>query len=40
VEVAPAYDHAQITGIAAAHVAYELLTARAVAQRAGPSGSE
>ena len=30
VEVAPAYDHAQITGIAAAHVAYELLTARAV----------
>jgi agmatinase len=29
VEVAPAYDHAQITGIAAAHVAYELLSARA-----------
>ncbi len=27
VEVAPAYDHAQITGIAAAHAAYELLTA-------------
>jgi agmatinase len=26
VEVAPAYDHAQITGIAAAHVAYELLS--------------
>ena len=26
VEVAPAYDHAQITGIAAAHVAYELIT--------------
>ncbi|MFN8197373.1 MAG: agmatinase [Nakamurella multipartita] len=25
VEVAPAYDHAEITGIAAAHVAYELL---------------
>jgi agmatinase len=25
-EVAPAYDHAEITGIAAAHVAYELLT--------------
>ena len=24
VEVAPAYDHAQITGIAAAHVGYEL----------------
>jgi agmatinase len=29
VEVAPAYDHAQITGIAAAHVAYELLSAMA-----------
>jgi agmatinase len=29
VEVAPAYDHAQITGIAAAHVAYELITAMA-----------
>jgi len=29
VEVAPAYDHAEITGIAAAHVAYELLTAMA-----------
>jgi agmatinase len=29
VEVAPAYDHAQITGIAAAHVAYELMTAMA-----------
>jgi agmatinase len=34
VEVAPAYDHAQLTGIAAAHVGYELLCAmgeRAVA---------
>jgi len=30
VEVAPAYDHAQITGIAASHVAYELLSALAV----------
>jgi len=29
VEVAPAYDHADITGIAAAHVAYELLSAMA-----------
>ncbi|GAA2868925.1 agmatinase [Microbacterium arabinogalactanolyticum] len=29
VEVAPAYDHAQITGIAASHVAYEILTAMA-----------
>lgn len=27
VEVAPSYDHAQITGIAAAHVGYELLSA-------------
>jgi agmatinase len=26
VEVAPAYDHAEITGIAAAHAAYELLS--------------
>jgi len=29
VEVAPAYDHAQITGIAAAHVTYELISAMA-----------
>jgi len=29
VEVAPAYDHAQITGVAAAHVGYELLSALA-----------
>jgi agmatinase len=29
VEVAPAYDHAQITGIAAAHTAYELLSVMA-----------
>jgi agmatinase len=27
VEVAPAYDHAEITGIAASHVLYELLSA-------------
>jgi agmatinase len=26
VEVAPAYDHAQLTGIAAAHVAYEIIS--------------
>jgi agmatinase len=37
VEVAPAYDHAQLTGIAAAHVAYEILSALAV-RRAGLSG--
>ena len=35
VEVAPAYDHAQITGIAAAHVAYEILSALA-ARKAVP----
>lgn len=29
VEVSPAYDHAEITGIAAAHIAYELLAAMA-----------
>jgi agmatinase len=29
VEVAPAYDHAEITGIAAAHVGYELLSVMA-----------
>jgi len=26
VEVAPAYDHAEITGVAASHVAYDLVT--------------
>ena len=31
VEVAPAYDHAEITGIAAAHAAYELISAMAPA---------
>ena len=34
VEVAPAYDHAQITGIAAAHVGYELLSALAARKAA------
>ena len=34
VEVAPAYDHAQITGIAAAHVGYELLSALAARKSA------
>jgi agmatinase len=29
VEVAPAYDHAELTGIAAAHVAYELISVMA-----------
>ena len=32
VEVAPAYDHAQITGIAAAHAGYELLSALAASK--------
>lgn len=35
VEVAPAYDHAEITGIAAAHVAYELLSVLARNRVAG-----
>ena len=29
VEVAPAYDHAQVTAVAASHVVYELLSAMA-----------
>ena len=29
VEVAPAYDHAELTGIAASHVVYELLSVMA-----------
>jgi agmatinase len=35
VEVAPAYDHAEITGIAAAHVAYELVSVLARNSAAG-----
>ena len=35
VEVAPAYDSAEITGIAASHVAYELLSAMALQPSAG-----
>ena len=35
VEVAPAYGHAQITGIAAAHVGYELLSALAAGKAEG-----
>jgi agmatinase len=38
VEVAPAYDHAQITGIAASHVGYELLSAMALSGSASPAG--
>jgi agmatinase len=33
VEVSPAYDHAQLTGIAASHVAYELISAMAPRSR-------
>ena len=35
VEVAPAYDHAQLTGVAAAHVVYELLSAMAPREEFG-----
>ncbi|HEX8303757.1 MAG TPA: agmatinase [Jatrophihabitans sp.] len=35
VEVSPAYDHAEITGIAAAHVGYELLSVLALSPLAG-----
>jgi agmatinase len=38
VEVAPAYDHAELTGIAAAHVGYELLSVLAL-NRAGCPGA-
>jgi agmatinase len=34
VEVAPAYDHAGITGLAAAHTAWELLTLMGLGARA------
>ena len=37
VEVAPAYDHAEITGIAAAHVAYELLSVLALNRELVPA---
>jgi len=39
VEVAPAYDHAEITGIAAAHVAYEILSVLALNSVASNSGA-
>lgn len=43
VEVAPAYDHAQVTGIAASHVAYELMTLMAkgiVREREAPASTQ
>jgi len=36
VEVAPAYDHAEVTGIAASHAAYELISAMAPGGEAEP----
>nr|WP_274637094.1 agmatinase [Microbacterium bovistercoris] len=39
VEVAPAYDHAQLTGIAASHVMYELLTLLAAQLDRGASAA-
>lgn len=38
VEVAPAYDHAEITGIAASHVLYELVSAMAMGVARGSAG--
>jgi agmatinase len=35
VEVAPAYDHAGLTGLAAAHTAWELLTLMGLSERSG-----
>ena len=37
VEVAPAYDHAEVTGIAASHAAYELISAMAPGRAAAPA---
>ena len=39
VEVSPAYDHAEITGIAASHAAYELLSAMALTPPATSGGT-
>ena len=39
VEVAPAYDHAQITALAAAHVVYELVSVMAIQQSADAVGA-
>lgn len=38
VEVAPAYDHAEITGVAASHVVYELVSLLAAGSGAPPAG--
>ncbi|GII60271.1 agmatinase [Sphaerisporangium krabiense] len=39
VEVAPAYDHAELTSVAASHVAYDLVSLLALNERRGPSPS-
>ncbi|TCI99223.1 agmatinase [Aeromicrobium sp. IC_218] len=39
VEVAPAYDHADITGVAASHVAYDLVSLLALRHEAGAGSS-
>jgi agmatinase len=38
VEVSPAYDHAEITGIAAAHVAYDLVSLLALRHEEAAGG--
>jgi agmatinase len=40
VEVSPAYDHAEITGIAASHVAYELISLMAPPRAGNPGGHD
>ena len=40
VEVAPAYDHADITGVAASHVAYDLVSLLALRAEADRSGAQ
>jgi len=40
VEVAPAYDHAQLTAVAASHVAYEIISAMTPDAEKAPAASE
>jgi agmatinase len=40
VEVSPAYDHAEITGIAASHVAYELISLMTPTHAGNPGGHD
>ncbi len=40
VEVAPAYDHADITGVAASHVAYDLVSLLAMRHEARSAGTD